>query len=313
MTQICPECLLCEDKNVHITEMIPTNQIIALYRKRAGVDVSRFFKEPVIMHCSCHNCGLQFYSPQAIGDGRFYDELQQYGDYYIPEKDEFREAAKYIYPGDEVLEVGAGEGQFTGFIQCQSYTGLEFSEKAIRKARLKGITLVNESLDEHARRHPGKYDAVCYFQVLEHVPEPGKFIKESLACLKPGGRLIVAVPSEDSFIRDAANFYLNMPPHHSSRWTDDTLRKVAELNDLSTEHLFHENLLPMHRDFYYKTVINTQLRKLFRRPAKAVENDLPATFLYGLSVVLARLRMIFSRSNKKITGQSVTIIYKKPS
>lgn len=313
MTQSTPECLLCQDKNIHVTEMIPTNQIIALYRKRAGVDVSRFFTESEIMHCRCLNCGLQFYAPQAIGDGRFYDELQHYGDYYIPEKDEFRVAAKYIHPGDEVLEVGAGEGQFTGFIQCKSYTGLEFSEKAIRKAALKGITLLNESLDEHARRNPGKYDAVCYFQVLEHVPEPGKFIRESLACLKPGGRLIVAVPSEDSFIRDAANFYLNMPPHHSSRWTDDTLRKVAELNHLSAEELVHENLLPMHRLFYYKTAINTRLRKLFRRPVKAVENDPVAEVLYGLSVILARLRMIFSRPDKRITGQAVTIIYKKPS
>jgi 2-polyprenyl-3-methyl-5-hydroxy-6-metoxy-1,4-benzoquinol methylase len=307
-----PQCLLCKHQDIQVIASIPTDQLIALYRKRAKVDVTRSFDEPVIRLVTCSCCGLKFYSPQVVGDGLFYDELQQYGGYYITEKDEFKEAAKYITPGDEVLEVGAGEGQFTRYIRCKSYTGLEFSEKAIQKAQSKGIALVKESLGEHASRYPGKYDAVCYFQVLEHVPEPGKFIEESLACLKPGGRLIVAVPSEDSFIRDAANFYLNMPPHHISRWTDDTLRKVAGLNGLAVEQVFHETLLPIHRHFYFKTRIYDNLRKIFRRPARPVENDPFSTLLYGLAAILGRIRMIFPPSDKKITGQAVTVIYKKP-
>jgi 2-polyprenyl-3-methyl-5-hydroxy-6-metoxy-1,4-benzoquinol methylase len=305
------QCILCQNHDVHVNETIPTKQLVDLYRRRAGVDVSRFFKGPSIMYCICGTCGLGFYWPQAVGDGRFYDDLQEYEGYYIPEKEEFKIAAKFITSGDNVLEVGSGEGLFTGYIQCKSYTGLEFSEKAIEKARRKGITLLNESLEEHARMNSEKYDVVCYFQVLEHVPEPGKFIKDSLACLKKGGKLIIAVPSEDSFIRNAINFYLNMPPHHCSRWTDHTLTKVAELNKLSILQIFHENLLSLHRPFYFKTSINSYLRSKFNRSYRAVDNDLLATSLYALSVLAAPVRSLFSPTAERITGQGVTVVYEK--
>lgn len=305
------KCILCQNREVHVNETIPAAQLIALYRKRARIDVSRFFHEPDVLYCTCAVCGLGFYWPQAVGDGRFYDDLQRYDGYYLPEKDEFREAAKFIGAGDKVLEVGSGEGWFRGYIDCMSYTGLEFSEKAIEKARRKRITLVNESLGEQARLHPGRYDVVCYFQVLEHVPEPGRFIKDSLSCLKPGGRLIIAVPCEDSFIRDASNFYLNMPPHHCSRWTVRALTRLSELNGLSILHIFHEDLLPLHRHFYHKTVINRYLKNMLKRPVRAVENGFAAKSLYALSAVLGHIKMRLSFIPEKITGQAVMVVYEK--
>jgi 2-polyprenyl-3-methyl-5-hydroxy-6-metoxy-1,4-benzoquinol methylase len=305
------KCILCNSNQLSVTEKINTDGLIRLYKKRAGVDVGRFFKEKQINYCTCNNCGLKMYLPQVIGDGTFYDDLQKYKGYYLHEKSEFTEAAKFIHPADDVLEVGSGEGLFVSYISFKSYTGLEFSEDAISKARKIGIHLQNQSVEDHCRENRNKYDVVCCFQVLEHVPNPGKFIKACLDCLKPEGRLIVAVPSADSFIRDAVNFYLNMPPHHASTWTDHALEKLADLNQLRIMHVFHEPLHPMHRIFYNKTAIYNNLGKKFGHPYRMMDKSARSWFLYSLSNIGAHLKNIFSADGTAPVGQSVTFVYQK--
>jgi 2-polyprenyl-3-methyl-5-hydroxy-6-metoxy-1,4-benzoquinol methylase len=304
-------CILCNSSNIITTESLNTDQITTLYNKRASVDVNRFFEEKTISYCTCADCGLHFYWPQAVGDGAFYDDLQEYKGYYLPEKSEYHEAAKFINPSDSILEIGCGEGLFTDFIKYKGYTGLEFSDNAIAKATQKGLTVLKESLETHANKNVEKYDAVCYFQVLEHVKNPGSFIKESLQCLKHGGRLIIAVPSEDSFIHDVVNFYLNMPPHHTSRWTDQTLKRIADLFKLEVESVFHEPLQPIHKVFYKKTVIHKKLSGFIGRKFRILDDSAVNIFLDGVSVLTAKAAAPFVAKQNNITGQSVLFIYKK--
>ncbi len=302
------QCILCGSDHIKNLESINTVQLARLYKKRARVDVRRFFSENVIDYCECQDCGLKFYWPQAVGDGKFYDELQHYKGYYLEEKAEFIEASKYVSQNDDVLEIGSGEGMFTNFIRCKSYTGLEFSDNAISIAKEKGISILKQSIEDHAAQYPEEYDVVCYFQVLEHVPNPGKFIKDSLQCLKTGGKLMIAVPSEDSFISEAVNFYLNMPPHHSSRWTDHTLKKIAELNQLKVITIFHEPLHIIHRKFYRKTKIYKLLSSANSGNARSIDLGVSNAIKYGLSTIFSHLPILSDRYN---IGQSVLIIFEK--
>ena len=305
------QCILCYSNDIIKTESINTNDLVKLYRKRAGVDVRRFFAQKNIDFCSCKNCGLKFYWPQAIGDGMFYDELQQYRNYYLPEKAEFIEATKHITNADEVLEIGCGEGIFTNFIEYKSYTGLEFSDKAIIKAGSKGLNVLKQTIEEHSDSNKEKYDAICCFQVLEHVKNPNTFISDCIKCLKHGGKLIIAVPSEDSFINQAVNFYLNMPPHHATRWSDDTLKKVADIFRLELIHIFHEQLHQDHKLFYLKTIHYRKFISLLRLNYKSVNLNFLNTLLYSVAVALSSPLKFIMKINKKTMGQSVFIIYKK--
>ena len=303
-------CILCNSTDNHVTDKIDTAQLGSLYRDRAGTDAARFFNTPFIELRTCNNCGLKFYCPQAIGDGKFYDELQQYSGYYLEEKAEFHKAATFIAPTDNVLEIGCGEGLFTKYIQYQSYTGLEFSDDAIRKARTRGLNVLSESIQLHASAHAGQYDVVCYFQVLEHVEHPGSFIRDSLKCLKPGGKLLLAVPSEDSFIKDAVNFYLNMPPHHASKWTDHTLKQIAKLYDLELVELYHEPLHAIHKQFYVKTKLNKKFSGMIGKKPYAVNAGLVNKTIYATAVLLSYPLKAFVRPGD-ITGQSVLAVYRK--
>jgi 2-polyprenyl-3-methyl-5-hydroxy-6-metoxy-1,4-benzoquinol methylase len=303
-------CILCKSGDTYKTGSIDTSQLSALYKKRAGTEVDRFFHQSTTEIYTCRNCDLIFYWPQAIGDGKFYDELQRYSGYYLKEKAEYVQAAKFISPDCNVLEIGCGEGLFTNYIQCKSYTGLEFSEDAIKKAKDRGLNIFNESIEQHVATHAQLYDVVCFFQVLEHVQDPGDFITHSLNCLKPGGKLLAAVPSEDSFIKDVVNFYLNMPPHHASRWTDKALFKVAELFNLQVVELFHEPLHGVHKRFYVKTMLHKKITALFGSIPKAVDDNFPTKIIYGFSHIASIIPSLLMNF-KNVVGQSVLVAYKK--
>jgi len=305
------QCIFCKSGNVILTDSIDTDQLIKLYQKRAGVDVKRFFDQESISICSCKDCGLKFFWPVISGDGKFYDDLQDYPGYFLKDKTEYREAAKYITINDEVLEIGCGEGLFADFISSRSYLGLEFSDKAIEKANLKKLNVVKQSIEEHANFAKEKYDVVCSFQVLEHVNDPGEFIKHGLCCLKPGGKLIIAVPSEDSFIRDAVNFYLNMPPHHVSRWSDETLKKNAGIFNLKINDTIHEPLHAIHKKFYLKTIIFKKLTEIFGIRRKYVDPGFACTMIYIAATTAAFIASPFLNDPEKINGQSVLVVYSK--
>lgn len=66
--------------------------------------------------------------------------------------------------------------------------------------------------------------------------------------------LIIAIPSEDSFLQYCVNGILNMPPHHISRFSDNTLHKIADIFHLKLLNIYHESVQKEHIDFYKSTM-----------------------------------------------------------
>ena len=162
-------------------------------------------------------------------------------------KEEFRWAQSKICDGMSVLEVGAGRGAFARYVRTCRYTGLDRSTHAREMAERQGITIHTTSIEAWAEDHREAYDVVCHFQVLEHVSHPGAFLKACARSLKPGGMLLVSVPSEDSYLSMACNAALNMPPHHITRWLDQALVSVGDVIGCKTVEISHDSISPSHR------------------------------------------------------------------
>ncbi len=269
--QICP---LCQSEGTQLVEAVSSGRLAGLYRRAYGIEVAHLFSATALEFRRCKGCDLRYFECAEPGDQAFYEALNRNDWYYMEAKPEFEVAKSFIGATDSVLEVGAGTGRFAKTIAPDRYTGLEFSEGARRMAQAAGVSLLDESVETHARANAGRYDVVCHFQVLEHVADPRSFLGACIACLKPRGRLLVAVPAHDSYLQFVTNNLLNLPPHHLTHWSDAALRAIGRLFQLELVELMHEPVAEFHRRGYLDAWLSFILHGVLGRAPKLVDTGM---------------------------------------
>lgn len=298
-------CPLCEDKEIKIIEKVNKKDLLYLYQKITNEDFS-YLIDRDIDYCECKSCTLRFYYPLITGDEKFYNSLQKYNWYYLDEKDEFSYAKKYIKNSDLVLEVGSGKGAFAKYLSAKNYIGLDFSKNAKKLAAENGVLVENEMIQEYSKKHKSEFDVVISFQVLEHVTDPKSFIEANIEALKSGGKLIIAVPSEDSFLKYVTNGILNMPPHHVTRWSDETFHFIANKYNLTIENIYHESLQDVHKKWYLHTLICNSLYG-----NKLISLSIWQVILNIFSSVFSRLLISGLKDEMLPKGHTVLVVLEK--
>jgi SAM-dependent methyltransferase len=93
-----------------------------------------------------------------------------------------------------------------------------------------------------------RFDAICSFQVLEHVSNPREFLDGMIGVLRPGGTIILSVPNAAVMRKiDPDNQdLLNQPPHHMGHWDEDALRALERLLPLKVRSVHREPLASYH-------------------------------------------------------------------
>jgi SAM-dependent methyltransferase len=148
----------------------------------------------------CRSCGLVRSDPTVDPEeiARIYsqsvfeydDEVRNlnatYGKY-------LRSLARFGAGSGSLLEIGCGNGFFLEEALRQGYVdvrGVEPSAEAIARAdpairpRIQAGVVRNGLLDA------GRFDVVCMFQVLDHLPDPAAVLEECHSALKPGGLIL---------------------------------------------------------------------------------------------------------------------------
>ena len=317
-------CPMCGATRQKFLETLKVSDIVKLYKKEFDYDCSYLFDvigikgggKDNIIYYECLNCGLYHFHPIITADEGLYKKLQSLHVWYYPdEKEEYKIAQQFllnrIKTPINLLEVGSGKGAFKSYLkQDNCYVGLEFSIEAICLAKKNNIVLFPEMIEKHSRNHPNSYDIVCSFQVLEHVANPKSFIESCLIALKPNGILIIAVPSEESFMRTEVNNAYNMPPHHVTRYSDITLKNIASLFNIELLSIEHE-IIPDHHLF------NATFSKLQRLFLKLQILDLSLKriwigYLCKIIIKLMRIIKVLRIINKKTdNGHTAVAFYKK--
>lgn len=223
-----PLCPITQEPARRFVQWVSPGLLTGLWKRSAGVEVGRLLKPAGRIGLWESPTGLLFFDPRVPGDAEFYRSFYEAIDAHEmltgPKtiRQEFRLAAAHTRPGERVLDIGCGLGGFRAYLPQAEYTGLDPNFGTPEGP------ILTDSLEEHAARRPGYYDAVCAFQVMEHVPDPLGFARTAAACLKPGGRLMLGVPFWPSPSTTIPNFIINAPPHHLTWWTANALRALSD-------------------------------------------------------------------------------------
>jgi len=126
-----------------------------------------------------------------------------------------------------LLEIGAAMGQFLAIMQHRGWDvrGIELSAEAVEIAKkCRGIEMFCGTLEGFQTEE--RFDVICLYQTLEHVPDPAYIIERAYQLLNPGGLLVISVPNVNGFdikINSKLRWLVYDLPRHLSHFSPQVL------------------------------------------------------------------------------------------
>ena len=193
----------------------------------------------------CEHCGLLFTEPRPEPSviGKYYQSEEYYSHQQnkkglVPRIYEFvksfnikNKAGMAIQglPKGKLLDIGCGVGDFLCQVKHQGWevTGIEPSDQAkdIAEKRLGIRPLAPE---DSVTLPSASFDVITLWHVLEHVDDLKFQTSEITRLLKPGGRLVIALPNFQSF---DCQYYKDKwaawdVPRHLNHFSPETLKSI---------------------------------------------------------------------------------------
>ncbi|MBV8687460.1 MAG: class I SAM-dependent methyltransferase [Alphaproteobacteria bacterium] len=203
-----------------------------------------------------------------------YDRMAEYADrhwWYRARRDILARLIADRIPLPEnprILEIGCGTGpnldMLRGFGRLDAVE-IDARARAVASARL-GRPVLDAPLPHLVGIENGAYDLICLLDVLEHVAEDRQALVSIAGKLRPGGRILIAVPAHPWMwsAHDRVN-------HHQRRYTKRTLRAVVGAARLRLHMLSYFNSL-----LFPLAVTSRLAERLFRKQDDSADTPPPA-------------------------------------
>jgi SAM-dependent methyltransferase len=124
--------------------------------------------------------------------------------------------ARSLEPGGRLLDAGAGEGRHGSLFEGQWYVAVDLTvgDKAWNYSKLDAVADLRALPFSDA-----SFAAAINIVTLEHIREPGLALKEIARTLRPGGRILLAIPQD---------WEVHQAPHDFFRYTRYGIRYLLE-------------------------------------------------------------------------------------
>jgi SAM-dependent methyltransferase len=140
-----------------------------------------------------------------------------------------------------LLEVGPGFGTFCAEVKraggFERVIALEPTPDLAERCRSLGLETVERPFEQHGLE-PGSIDVMVAFEVMEHLFSPAEFVATAAEVLRPGGLLIVSVPSIHGFDTLVLGRDANAIDHqHVNYFNPTSLQRLLGRHDFAVEEL----------------------------------------------------------------------------
>jgi SAM-dependent methyltransferase len=175
---------------------------------------------------ACRSCGAGWQDPPPTPESVAAAYREMRDDLYLAEEKTRRRSLRRSLAlldrwGDgrhgRLLDIGCSAGLFGELARDAGWDvlGIEPSHWLAERARERLGGAVLCARFEEVTLDPGSFDAVCLWDVLEHVSDPDAFLAQAAGSLRPGGVLALNVPNLQSWIARALGrrWPLLLPEH----------------------------------------------------------------------------------------------------
>lgn len=223
----------------------------------------------------------------------------------------------FVEKRGNVLDVGCARGAFLNVLKNRGWSsyGVEISQDAVNLGtELYGVDLFCGTIEKFETDK--KFDVICMYQTLEHVPNPKEVVEKSHSLLNKNGVLVIEVPNVQSFDMKISKKRKHLSydlPRHLNHFTPELLK--SEIEKIGFEVVDINYYYPNFLLYFFK--VKSQLKGYLRR--KVSEQSNPATEKGGtvkkekpLQRKYTSLSQAFyNRISKVFPGWRFTIIAKK--
>jgi O-antigen chain-terminating methyltransferase len=146
--------------------------------------------------------------------------------------DRYEPYAARFEPGQRVLDVGSGRGEFLELLARRGVTGVgvDADGDMVQLTRDRGFEVEQGAAPGYLLEHPAQFDGIFVAHLIEHLPAESvrALVAAAAAALRAGGRLLLVTPSPH-----------NLSMHTHEFWTD--LQHVRFYTPEIVRWILHEN------------------------------------------------------------------------
>lgn len=225
-----------------------------------GVDATLELEKDHMRIVRCTACDLVYVSPtfdeahyKKVYRSTEYQEIvrdlgESSHDYRVQRfgRERVEIMARYVSTArPRMLDVGCSTGFVVEAARERGWdaVGLDLNPSAVEYGKGRGLDLRAVALED-AGFEPASFDAVCLFDVLEHLIDPVRALRACARLVRQGGIVFLYVPNYDSASRllMGQDAHFIWPTHHLNYYTPITIRDLLHREGLATAYLATEGL-----------------------------------------------------------------------